>query len=76
MQLIMLVGALGTIGQAIKKELVDDCELVLVGNTSGDFSVDLSQTESIQKLYQSVSQVDAVVCCAARGVIFSPIEAI
>ena len=37
MQLIMLVGALGTIGQAIQKELVDDCELVLVGNTSGDF---------------------------------------
>jgi len=75
MQRIMLVGASGTIGQAIQKELVDDCELVLVGNTSGDFQVDLSQTESIQKLYQSVGQVDAVVCCAARGVIFSPIEA-
>lgn len=73
MKKILLIGASGTIGKAVHNELKDDCEVVLVGNSSGDFQVDLADSESIKALYQAVPNVDAVICAAARGVVFKPL---
>ena len=70
MSRVLLVGASGTIGQAIYKELDGDCDIISVGHSSGDFQVDLNDSSSIVQLYKAVGDVDAVVC-AARGVIFS-----
>ncbi len=74
MKSILLIGASGTIGQCIQKELSHDCHLITVGHSSGEFQVDLADSESIAKLYQSIPAVDAVVCAAARGVVFAPLE--
>lgn len=71
---IILIGATGIIGQAICKELEEDCKIIKVGRSSGDFQVDIESSESIIALYSKHKDADAVICVAARGVVFGSIE--
>ena len=61
---IILLGATGTIGQAIAKLLAPHHDVVKVGNRHGDFKVDISSIASIRKLFQDIGSFDAVVCAA------------
>lgn len=61
---IMVVGATGTIGRAVVTALADRHEVVAVGNTRGDYQVDLAARESIERLYQAVGPLDAVISAA------------
>jgi NAD(P)-dependent dehydrogenase (short-subunit alcohol dehydrogenase family) len=73
---ILLIGATGTIGQAIDAELQSDCDIIRIGNQSGDFQVDLADSNSIETLYQQHLDADAVVCAAARGVVLKAVHEI
>jgi NAD(P)-dependent dehydrogenase (short-subunit alcohol dehydrogenase family) len=61
---VMVIGATGTIGSAVSKLLSLRHEVVRVGHRSGDFHVDLSNTESLTRLFESAGAVDAVVSTA------------
>lgn len=74
MKQILVIGASGTIGKAIVTELKSDSHVIEVSNSTGDNTVDISSSNSIMALYNKFSDVDAVVCAAARGVIFSPLS--
>jgi NAD(P)-dependent dehydrogenase (short-subunit alcohol dehydrogenase family) len=69
---ILLIGANGTIGSAIAKELAPRHEIISVGRSSGDFQVDISDSASIRKLFEQVGTFDALVC-AAGNVNFVPL---
>ena len=72
---IMVIGATGTIGSAVAEHLGERHDVVRVGNTRGDFQVDLSDRGSIEDLYRSAGPVDAVV--SAAGIArFGPLEAL
>jgi len=71
---ILLIGANGTIGSAIAKELAPRHEIISVGRSSGDFQVDISDSASIRKLFEQVGTFDALVC-AAGNVNFVPLAA-
>ena len=71
---VLLIGATGDIGTAIQHELAGDTEIITASHSKSDIKVDLSSSESIQAMYQSVGKIDAVICAAARGVIFEPLE--
>lgn len=59
------MGATGTIGSAVAEALESRShEVVRVGATSGDHTVDLADEASIEALYEEVGAVDAVVCAA------------
>lgn len=73
MKKVLVVGATGTIGKAICAELSRDCQLIKVGSSSGDDTVDIASTDSIINLYNRHQDVDAVICSAARDVIFAPL---
>lgn len=73
MKKVLVIGATGTIGKAICAELSRDCQVIAVGGSSGDATVDIASTESIIALYKNFKDVDAVVCAAARGVAFAPL---
>ena len=45
---ILLIGANGTIGSAIDRELSSRHEIVRIGRKSGDFQVDISDSTSIR----------------------------
>ncbi|MBZ9783545.1 short chain dehydrogenase [Pseudomonas sp. REP124] len=69
---ILLIGAGGTIGKAIDKELSPRHEIVRIGRTSGDFHVDISDSASIRKLFEQTGKFDALIC-AAGNVTFAPL---
>lgn len=58
---IAVIGATGTIGQAIVSELSSRHELFSIGHSSGDIQVDITNQESIHQMYQQLGQVDAIV---------------
>jgi len=70
---VLVIGATGTIGQAVVAELERDCEVIEVGGSTGEYQVDIASSESIASMYKQFSDVDAVVCAAARGVVFLPL---
>jgi NAD(P)-dependent dehydrogenase (short-subunit alcohol dehydrogenase family) len=69
---ILVVGASGTIGNAIVDELKQRHDIVTAGRKSGDFTVDTTDLESIRAMFEKVGPVDAVVS-AAGNVHFGPL---
>ncbi|AUG39543.1 short chain dehydrogenase [Pseudomonas chlororaphis] len=69
---ILLIGANGTIGSAVDKELSQRHEVIRIGRTSGDFQVDISDSASIRALFEQTGTFDALIC-AAGNVTFVPL---
>ncbi|MEV6902013.1 NAD-dependent epimerase/dehydratase family protein [Amycolatopsis sp. NPDC051372] len=66
---IIAVGASGTVGSAVAAALEAAGHGVVRASRRGPVQVDLEDTSSIEALFRAVPQVDAVVCCAARGIL-------
>ena len=69
---ILLIGASGTVGTAVDKELSTRHEIIRIGRTSGDFQVDISDSASIRALFEKTGKFDALIC-AAGSVTFAPL---
>ncbi|MFL1543774.1 short chain dehydrogenase [Pseudomonas sp. O39] len=69
---ILLIGASGTVGSAVKAELAQRHDVISIGRTHGDFQVDISDSASIRKLFEQIGKFDALVC-AAGSVNFVPL---
>ena len=61
---ILLIGASGTVGSAVKAQLSQRHEVISIGRTSGDFQVDISDSASIRKLFEQTGNFDALICAA------------
>lgn len=61
---ILIIGANGTIGKAVTRSLEAKHEIIKVGKTSGDLQVDISDSTSIEKMFENSGKVDAIVCIA------------
>lgn len=61
---IVLIGATGTIGSAVAEALSKAHEVVAVGHSRGEWRVDLAQKASIERLFDSLGEFDAVVSAA------------
>jgi NAD(P)-dependent dehydrogenase (short-subunit alcohol dehydrogenase family) len=61
---IIVIGATGTIGRAVVSALSQGNEIVEVSRKSTPISVDISDPESIKRLYAQIGKVDAVVSAA------------
>jgi hypothetical protein len=70
----LLIGASDSIGGTAYKKLNTDCDNITADHTSSDFQVDPNQSDSIKEPYDNVGQVDAIICCAAKDLIFSAIK--
>lgn len=69
---ILLVGALGTVGQAVQKELGARHEIITAGRSAGDLRVDIADEASIKSMLTRAGKVDAVVATAGH-VHFGPL---
>jgi NAD(P)-dependent dehydrogenase (short-subunit alcohol dehydrogenase family) len=70
---IVLVGASGTIGQAVGASLGARHDLIRVARSSGDFTVDITDRDSIRRLFATIGEFDALVSTAGK-VHFGPLE--
>ncbi|URL58763.1 short chain dehydrogenase [Luteibacter flocculans] len=69
---ILIIGAGGTLGQAVVNELGARHEIVRAGRTHGDVRVDLRDAASVTAMFRDVGELDAVVCTAGK-VPFAPL---
>jgi NAD(P)-dependent dehydrogenase (short-subunit alcohol dehydrogenase family) len=58
---VILVGATGSLGMAVDRALSPRHEIVRVGHTNGDLNVDITNSRSIERLYEAVGTFDALV---------------
>jgi NAD(P)-dependent dehydrogenase (short-subunit alcohol dehydrogenase family) len=61
---ILLIGGKGTIGKKVGNHLSKKHEVLIAGRNSGDIVVDIADSQSIEAMFESVGNVDAVVCIA------------
>ncbi|WP_462390625.1 short chain dehydrogenase [Acidovorax sp. Q11] len=66
MSKILLIGASGTIGQAVLANLGARHEVITVGRSSGTHRADFSQPGAVAKLFEAVGNVDAIVSTAGN----------
>lgn len=72
---VVVIGASGTIGQAVVQRLSARHQIVSVGRSSGDYQVDLASKSSLEQLFKAVAPFDAVVSTAGQAR-FAPLEAL
>ena len=64
---VLVVGATGTIGQAVVDALSARHEVVPVSHRQGALRVDIADKASIARLFEAAGRVDAVVCTAGAA---------
>jgi NAD(P)-dependent dehydrogenase (short-subunit alcohol dehydrogenase family) len=68
---IIVIGGTGTIGKAVVAELSSRHEVIVVGQSKGNFQCDIGSEASIGAFFSKVGKVDAV-AIAAGNVHFAP----
>ena len=70
---IVVVGGTGLVGGHVVEALDSEHEIIKVGYDDGDFNVDISDLESIKKLFKEIGSFDALV--SATGLVeFGPLS--
>lgn len=70
---ILIIGASGTIGQAVIEDLAFRHDIIDVGKESGQYQVDISSEKSVRELFAQVGKVDAIIV-AAGDVHWGPLK--
>ncbi|WP_447905366.1 short chain dehydrogenase [Stenotrophomonas sepilia] len=70
---ILLVGACGTLGQAVARQLGQQHQILAAGRRSGELRVDLTDDASVAELFARTGAVDAVISTTG-SVHFGPLQ--
>lgn len=58
---VVVVGGTGTLGTAVVAELTPRHDVIAIGHTRGDVKVDITDLDSIRKMYDGLGSFDALV---------------
>lgn len=61
---ILIVGGNGTIGKKVSGHLGQKNDVIIAGRSSGDVTVDMADSASIEAMFKTVGPVDAIVAIA------------
>lgn len=64
---VLVIGGTGIIGTAVVNLLKEDHEVITVGKTKGDFTVDVTSKEDLSKLLEKVGRVDSIISATGDG---------
>jgi len=64
---ILIIGGNGTIGRRVSTHFSKKHEVIVAARQSGEVTVDMTDSQSIQAMFESVGAVDAVVCIAGEA---------
>ncbi|AWH20602.1 MULTISPECIES: short chain dehydrogenase [Stenotrophomonas] len=70
---ILLVGASGTLGQAVARHLGQQHQIITAGRNSGSLRVDLTDDSSVAELFAQSGPLDAVISTAGK-LHFGPLQ--
>lgn len=68
---VLIIGASGTIGSAVRDNLSERHDVITAGTKSGDVSVDITDPESIKRVFEKLSPLDAVITTLGKAT-FAP----
>jgi NAD(P)-dependent dehydrogenase (short-subunit alcohol dehydrogenase family) len=61
---IVVIGGHGTLGKKVSERLKEKHEVIVAARTSGDFVVDITDSNSIKNLFEQTGKLDAIVSTA------------
>jgi NAD(P)-dependent dehydrogenase (short-subunit alcohol dehydrogenase family) len=64
---ILIIGGNGTIGKKVSHHFSKKHEIMIGGRNSGDVTVDIAESKSIEAMFESTGKLDAVVCIAGEA---------
>lgn len=64
---LLIVGGHGAIGKTLSSHFKKNNEVIIAGRSKGDVKVDISEPVSIQKMFETVGAVDAIICAAGEA---------
>jgi NAD(P)-dependent dehydrogenase (short-subunit alcohol dehydrogenase family) len=64
---IIIIGGNGTIGRKVSNHFSKKHEIMIGGRNSGDVKLDIADSKSIEAMFESVGNIDAVVCIAGEA---------
>ena len=64
---LLIIGGKGTIGKKVCAHFSKNHEIIVAGRTSGDVTVDIADSDSIKAMFESVGNIDAVLCIAGEA---------
>lgn len=64
MKRILIIGGGGTIGKQVVKRLTEKHDVIIAGRSSGDITVDFSDSNSIKAMFEKLGELDAVIAIA------------
>lgn len=70
---VLLVGATGLLGSAVKKELENEHEIIQAARKNADVEVDITKSKSIRKMFEQIGEIDAVISTTGEAH-FGPLE--
>lgn len=63
---ILVIGGTGTIGQSVVSELSLRHKVIIAGYQNGEVKVDIADKKSIERMFQTVGKVDALVSTTGK----------
>ncbi len=64
---IVVIGGNGTIGRKVAARLSEKHDVLIAGRSSGDVTVDIADSASIEKMFAQIGKVDAIVNVAGEA---------
>ena len=64
---LLIIGGNGTIGKKVSVHFSKTHEIIVAGRTSGDVTVDIADSKSIEAMFESIGIVDAILCIAGEA---------
>lgn len=64
---ILIIGGKGTIGNKVTSYFSEKNEVLVAGRTSGDVTVDIADSNSIENLFKQTGKLDAIICIAGEA---------
>ena len=64
---ILIIGGNGTTGKKVSAHFSQKHDVIIAGRTSGDVTVDIVDTKSIEAMFDKIGRIDAIVCIAGEA---------
>lgn len=64
---LLIVGGTGTIGKKVVEHFQQKHQIIIAGRKIGDVIVDITNTNSIAKMFKTTGFVDAIICIAGEA---------
>lgn len=64
---ILIIGGNGTIGKTVVQNFKNDHEIIIAGRSSGNITVNISDSTSIKAMFEEIGIVDAIICIAGEA---------